>query len=82
MFVDLTNDRVHDYCKPFSAVGGEKEVGQLLFELVDVFEVGDTCNVLSFIHMNFALVHAVKCRGIFSMDWVDVESCWGKKIVH
>ena len=81
MFVDLTSDRVHDYCKPFSVVGGEQEVGQLLFELVDVFEEGDTFDVLSFICVNFALGHAVKYRGISRMDWADVGSCWGNKIV-
>ena len=44
----------------------------MLLKLVDVFEVGDTCNVLSFIRVNFALGHAVKCRGVSRMDWVDV----------
>ena len=81
MFVDLACDGVHDYCKPFSVVGGEQEVGQLLFELVDVFEFRDTCYVLSFICMNFASVHAVKCRGISRMDWADVGSCWDNEVV-
>ena len=81
MFVDLAFDRVHDYCNPFSVVGREKEVGQFLFELVDVFEVGDTCDVLSFIRVNFALGHTVKCRGVSRMDWADVGSCWGNEVV-
>ena len=62
MFVDLTCDGVHDDCKPFSVLGVDQEVGQLLLELVDVFEVGDTCDVLSFIHVDFALGHAVISR--------------------
>ena len=77
----VTGDRVHEYWKPFSVVGGEQEVGQLLFELVDVFEVGDTCNVLSFVRVNFTLGHSVKYRGISSMDWADVGSCWGNEVV-
>ena len=52
MFVDLACDRVHDDCEPFSVVIREQEVGQLLFELVDVFEVRYTCDVLSLIHVN------------------------------
>ena len=81
MFVDLACDGVHDYCKPFSVLAEEQEVGQLLFELVDFFEVGDMCNVLSFIRVNFALGHAVKCRGISRIDWADVGSCWVKEVV-
>ena len=81
MFVDLACDGFHDYCKPFLVVGGEQEVGQLLFKLVDVFEVGDACDVLSFIRVNFALGHAVKCRGVSKMDWVDVGSCWGNEVI-
>ena len=81
MFVDLTCDGVHDYYKPFSVVGGEQEVGKLLFELVDVFKVGDTCDVLSLICVNFALGHAVKCGGISWMGWVDVRICWGNEFV-
>ena len=76
MFVDLACDRSHDYCKPFLVVGGEQEVGQLLLELVDVFEVRDACDVLSFISVNFALGHAVIIRGVSRMDWVNVGSCW------
>ena len=76
MFVDLACDGVHDDCNPFSVVGGEKEVGQLLLELVDVFEVRDACDVLSFISVNFALGHAVISRGVSRMDWADVGSCW------
>ena len=49
LFVDMTCDGVHDDCEPFYVVGREQEVGQLLLELVDVFEVGDMCNVLSFV---------------------------------
>ena len=82
MFVDFTCDGVHGYCKPFSGVGGEQEVDQLLLELVDVFEVVDTCEVLSLICVNFALGHAVKCRGISRMDWTDVSSCWGNEVVR
>ena len=74
MFVDLARDGVHDDCEPLSVVGGEQEVGQLLLKLVDVFEFGDTCNVLSFIRVNFALGHAVISRGVSRMDWADVES--------
>ena len=54
----------------------------MLFELVDIFEVRDMCNVLSFIRVNFALVHAVKCGGVSRMDWVDVGSCWGNEVVR
>ena len=81
MFVDLACERVHDDCKPFSVVGGEQEVDQLLLELVDVFEVGDTCDLLSFICMNFVLGHAVISRGVFMIDWVDVGSCQRNKVV-
>ena len=56
-------DGVHDDCDPFSVLGGEQEVGQLLLELVDGFEVGDTCDVLSFIRVNFALGNALISRG-------------------
>ena len=49
LFVDMACDGVHDDCKTFLVVGGEQEVGQLLLELVDFFEVGDACNVLSLI---------------------------------
>ena len=82
LFVDFTFDGVHGYCKPFSVVGGEQEVGQLLFELVEFFEVGDTCDVLSFVRANFTLGHAVKCRGISRMDWTDVSSFWGNEVVR
>ena len=81
MFVDLACDGVHDYCKPFLVVGGEQEVGQLLFKLVDVFEVGDACNVLSFICVYFSLGHAVKSRGVSRMDLEDVGSCWGNEVL-
>ena len=81
MFVDLACDRVHDYCKPFSVVGGEQEVGQLLSELVYIFEVGDACNVLSFIRVNFALGRAVISRGVSRMDWADVGSCWSHEVL-
>ena len=81
MFVDLACDGIHDYCEPFSVVGGEQEVGQLLLELVDVFEAEDTCDVLSLIFVNFALGHALKCRGISRMDWADVGSFWGNDFV-
>ena len=47
-----------------TVVGGEQEVGQLLLELVDVFEVGDTCDVLFFVCVDFALVHAVISRKV------------------
>ena len=46
----------------------------MLLELVDVFEVGDACNVLSFICVNFALGHAVISRGVSKMYWADVGS--------
>ena len=81
MFFDLTCDGVHDDCEPFSVVGIEQEVGQLLLELVDVFEVVDTWDVLSFIRVIFALVHAVISRGVFMIDWVDVGSCQRNKVV-
>ena len=81
MFVDLACDGVHDDCKPFSVVAGDQEVGQLLLKLVDVFEVGETCNALSFIHVNFALGHAVISRGVSRMDWADVGSCWSDEVV-
>ena len=81
MFIDLACDGVHDYCKPFSVVCGKQEVGQLLFELVGIFEVGDMCDELSFIRVNFALGHAVKCRGVSRMEWVDVGSFWGNEVV-
>ena len=71
----------HDYCKLFLVIGGEQEVDQLLFELVDVFEVGKMCDILFFICVNFVLGHTVKCRGISRMDWADVGSCWGNKVV-
>ena len=77
MFVDLACYGVHDYCKTFSVVGREQEVGRLVLELVDIFEVRDTCDVLSFICVNFTLGHAVKCRGVSRMDWADVGSYWG-----
>ena len=53
----------------------------MLIELVDVFEVGDTCDVLSFIHVNFALVHAVISRGVSRMDWADVGSFRSNEVV-
>ena len=53
----------------------------MLFKLVDVFEVGDTCDVLSLIHVNFSLGHALKCRGISRMNWADVGSFWGNEVV-
>ena len=81
MFVDLTCDGVHDYCKPFSVVGVEQEVGHLLFKLVDFFEVGDTCNLLSFFRVDFTLGHDVICRGVSRMDWADVGSCWVDEVV-
>ena len=81
LFVDLACDRVHDDCKPLLVVGGEQEVGQLLLELVDVFEVVDTCDVLSFIHVNFVLGHAIISRGVSMMDWADVGSCWIDEVV-
>ena len=81
LFVDMACDRVHDDCEPFSVVGGEQEVGHFLLELVDVFEVGDTCDVLSFIHVDFLLGHAVISRGVSRMDWVDVGSFRSNKIV-
>ena len=72
MFVDLACDGVHDDCNIFSVVGREQEVGHLLLELVDVFEVGDACDVLSFIPVHFALDHAVISRGVSRMDLADV----------
>ena len=81
MFVNLACDEVHGDCKPISVVGGDQEVGQLLLELVDVFEVGDTCDVLSFIRVDFTLGHAVISRGISRMDWEDVGSFRSNKIV-
>ena len=81
MFVDLACERVHDDCKPFSVVGGEQEVGRLLLDLVDVFEVRDACDVLSFIRVDFSLGHAVISRGVSSMDWVDAGSCWSNEVV-
>ena len=81
MFVDLACDGVHDDCTPFLVVGREQEVGQLLLELVDVFEVRDTCYVLSFIGVNFALGHAVITRGVSRMDWADIGSCWSYEVI-
>ena len=81
MFVDLACDGVHDDCEPFSFVGGEQEVGQLLLELVDVFEVGDTFDVLSFIRVNFVLGYAVISRGVSRMDWVYLGSCRSNEVV-
>ena len=81
MFVDLACDGVHDNCEPFSVVGRDQEVGQLLLELVDDFEVGDTCDVLYFIRVNFALVHAVISRGVSRMEWSDVGSCRSNEVV-
>ena len=81
MFVDLAFDGVHDECKPFLVVGGEQEVGQLLLGLVGFFEVGDACDVLSFIRVNFALGHAVISRGVSRMDWADVGSCWSNEVL-
>ena len=81
MFVDLVCDGVHDYCKPFSVVGGDQEVGQLLFDSVDFFEVGYACDVLSFIRVNSALGHAVKSRGVCRMDLADVGSFWSNEVV-
>ena len=81
MFVDLACDWVHDDCEPFLFIGGDQEVGQLLLDLVDVFEVGDTCNVLSFIRVDFALGHAVISRAVSRMDWADVGSFWSNEIV-
>ena len=81
MFVDLDCDGFHDDCKPFFGVGGEQEVGKLLLELFDVLEVGDACNVLSFICVDFALGHDVISRGVSRMDWVDVGSCWSDEII-
>ena len=81
-FVDLSYDGVRDYCKPFFVVGGEQEVGQLLFELVDVFEVRGTCNVLSFVGVDFTLGHAVKCREISRIYWADIEIFWGNEVVR
>ena len=80
--VDMDCDGDHYYCKTFSVVGGDQEFGQLLFELVDVFEVGDTCDVLSFIRVDLALGHVVKCWGVSSMDWADVGSFWGNEVVR
>ena len=57
MFVDLACDGAHYDCKLFLVVGGDQEVCQLLLELVDVFEVGGTFDVLSFICVDFALGH-------------------------
>ena len=71
----------HDYCKPFSSVGGEQEVGQLLLELVDVLEIGDACDVLSFIRVNFVLGHAVISRGVSSMYWAYLGSCCSNEVV-
>ena len=81
MFIDLACDWVHDYCKTFLVVGGEHEVGQLLFELVNVVEVRDASDVLSFIHVYYALGHAVKSKGVSRMEWADVGSCLGNKVV-
>ena len=80
-FFDLACDGVHDDCKPFSVVGGEQEIGQLLLELVDVFEVGDACDVLSFICVDLPLGNSVISRGVSRMDWADVGSCWSNDVV-
>ena len=48
----------------------------MLSELVYIFEVGDACDVLSFIRVNLALGHAVIIRGVSRMDWADVGICW------
>ena len=53
----------------------------MLLDLVDVFEVRDACDVLSFIRVNFALGHAVISRGVSRMDWADVGSCWSDEVV-
>ena len=82
MFFDLACDGIHDDCEPFSIVGGEQEVGQLLLELVDVFEVEDTYDVLSFICVDFALGHDVISRGVSRMDWVDVGSFCSNEVVR
>ena len=81
MFVDFACEGVHDYCMPLSVVGIDQEVGQLLFKLVDVFEFGDACDVLSFICLYIALGHAVISRGVSRMDWADVGSCWSNEVV-
>ena len=49
--------------------------------MVDVFEVGDTCDVLSFIHVDLALGNAVISRGVSRMDWADVGSFQGNEVV-
>ena len=81
LFLDLASDGVYDDCKLFLVVGGQQEVGQLLIELVDVFEVGDACDVLSFIRVNSALGHAIISRGVSRMDWLDVGSCWSNEVI-
>ena len=74
-------DGVHDDCEPFLVVGGEQEVGHLLLKLVDAFEVGDTCDVLSLICEDFALGHAVISSGVSRMDWAYVGSYRGNEVV-
>ena len=82
MFVYLICDGVHDYCKTSLVVGGEQGVGQFLFELIDVFEVGGTCDVMSFFRVDFTLGHAVKCKGISRIVWADVGSFWANEVVR
>ena len=53
----------------------------MLLKLVDVFEVGDTCDVLSFNCVDFVLGHAVISREVSRMDWSDVGSCRSKEIL-
>ena len=53
----------------------------MLLELVDFFEVGDMCDILSFISVNFAFGHAVISRGVSRMDWADVGSFRSNEIV-
>ena len=54
----------------------------MLLELVDVFEVGDACDVLSFIRVNFALGHSVISRGVSRMDWADLGISWSNEVVR
>ena len=54
----------------------------MLFELVDVFEVVNTCDVLSLVCVDFTLVHAVKCRKISRMEWTDLGSFWGNWFIR
>ena len=47
-----------------------------------VFEVEDTCDVLSLVHVDFKLGHAIIYRGVSRIDWTDIGSYWGNEVVR